>query len=146
MKTITRILAAVMLLCMALTLCACGETQPTTAAKPATQPTTAAKPTTPPTTVPPTTVNDGKVEYVVTVLYPDGTPVVGKSVIVCDTTGMCSMPAQTDENGVAVIRMPEQDNYGAKMISTVEGYEKMEDYVNFESGSREVTITLVPVA
>ena len=54
MKTITRILAAVMLLCMALTLCACGETQPTTAAKPATQPTTAAKPTTPPTTPPET--------------------------------------------------------------------------------------------
>lgn len=147
MKKITRILAAVMLLCMALTLCACGEDQPTTTTTKAPEATTTVPAPSTTVTVPPTTVNDGKVEYIVTVLYPDGTPVVGKSVIVCEKGegGMCSMPSKTDENGVAVIRMEEKDIYGAKLVGTVEGYQKMEDYVYFEAGSREVTITLVPV-
>jgi hypothetical protein len=58
--------------------------------------------------------------------------------------GKCSMPTATDENGVAVVRFDDLPGCGAKLLSKVEGYQKMEDYVYFEEGSREVTITLVP--
>lgn len=145
MKKVTRIVAAITLLCMALILCACEQTNPTTTGTQAPAATTTAPvPTTDP--VPTTTVDDGKVEYRVIVLYPDGSPVVGKSVAVCENgeSGQCSMPVQTDENGVALVRFYDLENCGAKVLSKIDGYQKMEDYVFFEAGSREVTITLVP--
>ena len=152
MKKITKIVAALLLLSMALTLCACGnDANPNTQPAPTTTqpvPTTTQPVPTPTQPVPTTTVDDGKEEYVVTVLYPDGTPVVGKNVIVCVTTegGACSMPTKTNEAGVAVIRMEPGETMGAKVISTVEGYQKMEDYAYFDGDAKEITITLVPVA
>lgn len=146
MKTMTRILAAVMLLCMALTLCACGEADPTKAPTnaPTNKPTSAPTQPTPAPTQTPTQPDDGQVEYRVTVLYPDGTPVVGKSVQVCHESAGCSFPTPTDANGVAVVRFQDLSGCGAKVMSKIEGYQKMEDYIYFEEGSRELTITLVP--
>lgn len=148
MKKITVILAVLLLLSMALMLCACENDVPTTVATDAPETTTTAPVPTTTQPVPTTTVDDGKEEYLVTVLYPDGTPVVGKNVIVCETgeDGACSMPTKTDDSGVAVIRMEPGSSMGAKVISTIEGYQKMEDYAYFEGDSKEVTITLVPVA
>lgn len=139
MMNFKRFLALMLVLCMGLCLCACGGgntegtvgTQGTTEA---TQPTTQA-------TEPTETTSDGKVDYKVTVLYPDGSPVVGAYVQIC-LEDLCYNPAATDENGVATFRLKEQDGYKTKLAVAVEGYLHA-DYVYFESGATEVTITLV---
>lgn len=137
-----RVLALALVLCMGLCLCACGggeTTQGTNGTTQGTEPTESTTKGTEPTE----STGDGKVEYKVTVLYPDGTPVVGAYVSVC-TDEMCFNPAATDENGVAIFRLAEQDGYKAKLAVPVEGYVDP-DYVHFESGATELTITLVPV-
>lgn len=137
-----RIFVMMLALCMALTLFACGdsnETTPNTTQAPA----TTNKPV--PTTTVPATTSDGKVDYTVTVLYPDGTPVVDTWVIVC-TESMCyTSNVPTDANGKVVFRLAEMDGYKAKWDETLAGYQEMTDYIYFETGSKEVTITLVPV-
>lgn len=138
MKKTRMILAAVLALVMMLCLCACGEGQadPTTTAAPTTVPTTAA-----PTTVPPTTQNDGLVEYKITVLYPDGTPAAKVTVQLC-LDDLCQMPVKTDDNGVAIYRMPEMEGYKVKLTKKLDGYIH-EDYIYYEAGAHEITIQLV---
>ena len=136
MKNMTRMMAAVLLLAMALTLCACQTAQPT-------NPVTTTQAPAPTTTVPATTeatdpeetIPEGYADYKVTVLNADGTPAVGQMVIICDEAS-CSFPTETDENGVAVIRREEKEGWKTK----VDGVEM--EYVYFEAGSKEVTITL----
>ena len=144
MKKFTRMMAALLLLTMALTLCACDNDTPTTNGAPEATTTAPVPTTTQP--VPTTTVDDGLDEYTVTVLYPDGSPAVGVKVAVCDAGGNCSIPRKTGEDGVVVISTVTGDSMGAKVIGTVEGYEEMHDYVYFEGDSKEVTITLVAIA
>ena len=137
MKNMKWILVAVMVLATMLSMCACGEATPTTAA-----PTTAAPIVT--TAAPTTTVDDGMADYVVIVKYADGTPAVNLDVQIC-LDDLCYMPDCTDENGMVSFRLAEQDGYKTKPVVTPEGYEVV-DYIYFESGSTEVTIVLVPVA
>lgn len=139
MRKLKRIGMIALVLSLVLCLCACVSSQPTT-------PSTTEKPeattTAPvPTTTVPATTSDGKVDYTVTVLYPDGSPVVGASVQIC-TDEMCYIPELTDENGVVVFRMREKDGYKVKLENALEGYVE-QDYIYFESGSREITIQLV---
>lgn len=139
MKKMRMILVALFVLSTMLCLCACGEAQsnPTT-----TQPVvTTAAPTVAPTTVPATTQDDGLVEYKITVLYPDGTPAAGVKVQLC-LDELCQMPVSTDENGVAIYKMPEQDGYKVKLTKKLEGYVH-DDYIYYESGAKEITIHLV---
>lgn len=141
MRSAKRLLALALVLCMGLCLCACGggETTGTSGTTQGTEPTNStAKPTDPTEST-----GDGKVEYKVTVLYPDGTPVEGAYVQICLDT-LCYNPVATDANGVAIFRLAPQEGYKTKLAMAVEGYEQG-DYINFESGVTEVTITLVPV-
>lgn len=85
--------------------------------------------------------SDGKVDYKVNVVYPDGTPVVGAYVQIC-LEDLCYNPTETDENGVATFRLAQQDGYKTKLAMAVEGY-VWEDYIYFASGETEITITLV---
>lgn len=144
MYNFKRFLALMLVLCMGLCLCACGggdsttkDTEGTSAPTESTKPSETTKPTEPSTA--PT--SDGKVEYKVTVLYPDGTPAAGCYVMIC-LDDMCYTPEAADENGVAVFRLAEQDGYKAKLATKVEGYAEV-DYIYFESGVTELTITLV---
>lgn len=137
MKNFTRILTAVLLLSMALTLCACQPAAPTTT-KPAPEATTTAPtdPTDPTTATPPEeTLPEGYANYKVTVVNADGTPAVGVMVIICDDS-TCSFPTATDENGVAVILRQEKEGWKTK----IDGTEM--DYVYFEGDSKEITITM----
>lgn len=138
MKKTRMILAAVLTLVMMLCLCACGEDQadPTTTAAP-----TTAAPTVAPTTVPPTTKDDGLAEYKIMVVYPDGTPAAGVTVQLC-LDDLCQMPVKTDENGVAIYKMPEMEGYKVKLTKKLDGYVH-EDYIYYEEGAHEITIYLV---
>lgn len=85
-------------------------------------------------------VQEGKAAYQVTVLFPDGTPVAGAYVMICNQDLVYS-PAKTDENGVVSFQLPRQDGYGAKLCVKVDGY-ILEDWVYFHSGATELTIYL----
>lgn len=140
MNNFKRFLALMLVLCMGLCLCACGDggntdtTNGTAGSTEATNGTTQA-------TQPTETTSDGKVDYKVSVVYPDGTPVVGAYVQIC-LDDLCYNPAATDENGVATFRLKEQEGYKTKLAVAVAGYVHA-DYIYFESGSTEITITLV---
>lgn len=142
MYNLKRFLALMLVLCMALCLCACGgEAGSTSGSTKDPENTTAPTQSTAPTTEPTQSTSDGKVDYKVTVLYPDGTPVAGCYVMIC-LDDMCYSPEAADENGVAVFRLTEQDGYKAKLATPVDGYAEV-DYIYFESGVTELTITLV---
>ena len=83
-------------------------------------------------------VDDGKVEFKITVVDANGAPVSGKQVQVCDAEN-CSIPAVTDENGVAVIRFEQSDECKAKIVVPY-GQEDVYEYVYFEAGSTEITL------
>ena len=150
MNNMKRFVALMLVLCMGVCLCACvdaGPTEPSTApsTEPTTQPTDPTTQPTDPTTQP---TDDGKVDYTVTVLYPDGTNVgAGVYVQIC-LAELCYNPVETNENGVATVRLTQQEGYKTKLLMDVAGYtyEVAEDgYVHFAEGSTEITITLVAV-
>ena len=86
-------------------------------------------------------VNDGKVEFKITVVDANGAPVAGKQVQVCDEEN-CSIPAVTDANGVAVIRFEQSDECKAKIVVPY-GQEDVYEYEYFEAGSTEITLVAV---
>lgn len=137
MKNLKNILALALVVVMALSLCACGETagngnESTAATTTAsTQQTTEA------------TEDDGKITYTVTVVDEGGNPVSGAMVQLCDDKG-CN-PKITDENGVATYDLVESE-YHAIFSQTPEGYAEDTTEYYFEDGSYELTITLKAVA
>lgn len=89
--------------------------------------------------------DDGKVLYTVTVVDEEGNPIAGAMVQVCDE-GNCYAPTTTNDEGVAEFRLAESDEYKAKLLTNPEGYEAVDtDYVHFDEGSTEVTLTVKPV-
>lgn len=127
---IRNILAAMLIFCMVLTLCACGnepvsnDTNATTEASGATTETTEK-------------VDDGKVNYKVTVVDQDGNPVAGAMVQMCLET---CFPGLTNENGVAEFSLVEAD-YKVSFVSVPEGYTADAENYYFE-GATELTIVL----
>ena len=92
-----------------------------------------------------TPVEDGKIVYKVTVVDEGGNPVANAMVQVCDDA-TCFAPAPTNADGVAEFRLAEMDGYKTKLVTNPAGYEAVEtDYVSFESGKTEVTLTVKAV-
>ena len=147
MNNFKRILALMVVLCMGLCLCACGGGTDTTGSTQGTQPSgtepTGSQPTgTEPTgTEPSSSVSDGKVDYKVTVVDPEGNPVAGVYVQIC-LEDLCYNPAATNEEGVATFRLNPQEGYKTKLAMKLDGY-VWEDYIYFAEGAYEITITLV---
>lgn len=142
MSNLKRFLALMLVLCVGFSLCACGSGDSNTEGSGSsqnTEPTGTTQGTESTTST--DTTSDGKVDYQVTVVYPDGTPVVGCYVQIC-LEDLCYTPEVTDENGVATFRLKEQDGYKTKLAVAVKGYIHA-DYIYFESGAKEITITLV---
>jgi len=81
-------------------------------------------------------VDDGKIEYKVTLVDANGAPIAGKMVQVCNAS-TCFAPQQTDANGVATFRLEESNEYKAKELTQGD-----DAYVYFEAGATELTITL----
>ena len=140
MSNFKRLLVLVLAMCLCLCVAACGQNA-SGSGDGTSGSSTQGSSTTESTSSSTETTSDGKVDYVVTVVYPDGTPVVGAYVQIC-LDDLCYTPDVTDDNGVVVFRLAQQDGYKTKLAMAVEGY-VLEDYIYFESGATEITITLV---
>lgn len=134
------IIAVLLLLTLALSLCACGG-------QTGTETTTEPEIT---TTEPETTVedvDDGMVDYKVTVVDEGGNPVGNIMLQLCDET---CMPGMADANGVATFHCAENPNYHVTVMENMmpEGYdyatEETEFY--FDDGKLEMTIVLKAIA
>ena len=134
MNNMKKIGMAVLLVCLLLSLCACGgetapETKPVETEAPV-QETEAAIP-------------DGMVQYTVTVVDEGGNPIVGAMVQLCKDS---CVPAVTDANGVATFNLPE-DDYKASMLAMPAGYEYAGEADTFYfEGAFDLTIILKAVA
>ena len=115
------LIAAILCLVMALSLCACGgatapaETKPVETEAPvvATEAPAAQE-----QEVVAEEEETGMVQYTVTVLDEEGNPIVGAMVQLCKDS---CVPAITDAEGVATFNLPE-DDYKASMLAMPEGY------------------------
>ena len=129
-----KIIAMLLVLTMALSLCACGEENAEAEAPVVTE---APAVTEAAETEAPVEEEGG---YTVTVLNEKGEPIVGAMVQLCKEA---CVPGITDEQGVARFNLPE-DTYKVSFLMLPEGYtyadEAQEFY--FEDGSMEMTITL----
>lgn len=133
-----KIVAALLLVCMAVCLCACGgsENEETQGTAPSI--------TLPQVTEPEKTEPQG-VTYTVKVVDEGGNPVAGAMVQLC---AVSCLPKITDAQGVAVYEnMEERSDYKASVTMYPEGYEQLGDIVDhYLDGATEVTITVKAVA
>lgn len=136
MKSLKNIVALLLVLCMALSLCACGE--PADDGVESTADTTASD-----SQQTEEVTDDGKAEYTVTVVDEGGNPVANAMVQICKDT---CLPGVTNENGVAVFSVVEEEGYKVSFMTMPEGYTADAEEFYFESGSTEMTITLKAVA
>lgn len=129
------ILAILLVLCMALSLCACGE--------PANNGAETTVDTTPSTSEQVETTDDGKAVYTVTVVDEGGNPVANAMVQICKD--VC-LPAMTNAQGVAVFSVVEEEGYKVSFMTMPEGYIADAEEFYFDAGSCEMTIVLKAVA
>ncbi len=131
-----RIIALLLLLCLALGLCACTSVQE--------QPTT--EPTTAPTAAPTTEPTEPEPNYFITVQDTDNNPLAGAIVQMCKLgdDGSCT-PATTptDAEGKVSFALEEHD-YKVSFIVLPAGYTYTDDVQEFyfEEGSNELVIYL----
>lgn len=142
MNHFERLLAAVLVLCMALSLCACGNAEDNSAAttEPAATEIVEVTEAVQETEAQEETLPEGMTVYTVTVVDEAGSPISGAMVQIC--LDSC-YPGITDENGVATFTVAEAD-YKASILSMPAGYtySTEEEAFYYEAGSTNVTITL----
>lgn len=141
MKTMKILSVIAVLLCMMLSLCACGSSTPTATEAPETEAPVVE------TEAPVETeavVPEGMAVYKVKVVDEAGNPVAGAMVQICKDS---CVPGATDAEGVATFTVAE-DDYKASMLTMPAGYEYAEetDAYYFEDGAYEVTIVLKAAA
>lgn len=137
MKTIKNIAALLLVLCMALSLYACGGNNAEATEAPTEAPATEA----PTEAVPETEAADsGLTNYSVTVVDEEGNGIAGAMVQICLDT---CFPGMTNESGVAEFNVQEAD-YKVSFLAMPAGftYSTEEQEFYFEHGSTELTITL----
>ena len=133
-----KILSVCLLLCLLVSLCACGETEPATTEAPTEAPTTEA-----PTEAP--TEDDGMATYTAKVVDEGGNPIAGALVQICKDD---CFPGMTDEQGVASFQRAETEGYKISFIELPAGYDYTTEETDFyfEGDAKELTITLKAVA
>lgn len=138
-----KLIAALLLICMVMGLCACGGNAPEATTEAPTEATTEA-PTEAEVTEEPT-VADGMAVYTVTVVDEGGNPISGAFVQICKDD---CFPGSTDENGVATFTRPESQGYKISFISVPVGYDYTDENTEFyyEGDAKELTVTLKAVA
>ncbi len=93
-------------------------------------------------------VDDGMVDYTVTVTDEEGNPVVGASLQICDENNCLPSMTPSDENGVIVFHVEEAE-YKVSFLALPEGYAYVDEAVTdfyFESGAKEITVVIKAVA
>lgn len=138
-----RFFATILMLCMVLTLTACGgngsgdtekDSQNSESEMNEDKNTEESKDT---------QADDGKVLYKVTVVDEGGNPVTGAMVQMC--LDSC-VPSRTGDTGVAEFNLVEEDGYKVEILMLPEGYEAIStEPVYLESGQTELTITVKAV-
>lgn len=128
---IKRFLCFLLIACLLLSLCACGQA----AAEP--------KDSTPAVTTEGATesADDGKVTYTVKVVDEGGNPVANAAVQICKDS---CLPGMTNAEGVATFRVAE-DAYKVSFMAMPAGFEAETEEFYFEDGAYELTITLKAV-
>lgn len=132
-----------LVLCLVLSLCACGGSKAPATEAPATEaPATEAPVVEEPETE--ATLAEGMAVYTITVVDEGGNPIAGAMVQMCKDS---CIPGMTDGNGVATFTMTE-DDYKVSFLTMPAGFELVDETSEFyfESGSTEMTITLKAVA
>ena len=137
MKNIKNILALILVLCMALSLIACGQAPEA----PETVATTEA--TNAPETTEAAPIDDGKTEYKVIVVDEGGNPVANAMVQICKDS---CLPGMTNAEGVATFNVAEEEGYKISFMTMPAGYEADAEEFYFEAGATEITIVLKAVA
>lgn len=141
MKTMKIMGIIAVLLCMMLSLCACGSSEPAPTQAPETE---APVVETEAPVETEATLAEGMAVYTVKVVDEGGNPVASAMVQICKDS---CVPGMTDAEGVATFTVAE-DDYKASMLTMPAGYEyaeEVEEYY-FEDGAYEVTIILKAVA
>lgn len=129
-----RLISVVLLLALAVSLCACGSKAPS---EPSTQPSSV--PTAPSESAPSEpTLPEGTKVYTVKVVDGDGKPVAGVVVQWCLDT---CFPGVTNAEGEAKYTAPEAD-YHVSLNSVPAGFAADATEYSYEAGSYELTITL----
>lgn len=146
MKNFRKIFAALLMVCMMICICACGNDGATNQGSENNKPGSEVESTLGSDKEnEKESVDDGKIEYIVKVVDADGTPIANVYVQLCDD-GSCYLPVATDASGVATFRMDE-GTYKAAVSVTPEGYVDVAgEYFYFDGDSTEVTITLQKAA
>ena len=117
-----KMISVMLLLCLVLGLCACGQSGTETTTEPTTTESVAED------TTEKSTENDGMAAYKVTVTDEGGNPVVGAMVQICKDD---CFPGVTDAEGVATFTRPETEGYKVSFISLPEGYEYLDEETDF---------------
>ncbi len=138
------ILTVLLLLCMVLCLCACGnnETANNDAVTdpPATDPIATNPVETDPVETEPS-IPEGQAQYTVTVVDEGGNAIAGAMVQICKED---CFPGVTDAEGKAIFTRPETEGYKISFISVPAGYDYTTEETDFyyEGDSKEITIVL----
>ena len=140
---IKKISLLALVLCLALSLCACGGSEAPATEAPATEaPATEAPATEAPETE--AALAEGMAVYTITVVDEGGNPIAGAMVQMCKDS---CIPGMTDANGVASFTMAE-DDYKVSFLTMPAGFELVDETSEFyfESGSTEIILTRKAVA
>ena len=138
------ILTVLLLLCMVLCLCACGnnETANNDAVTdpPATDPIATNPVETDPVETEPS-IPEGQAQSTVTVVDEGGNAIAGAMVQICKED---CFPGVTDAEGKAIFTRPETEGYKISFISVPAGYDYTTEETDFyyEGDSKEITIVL----
>lgn len=135
MKKMKNILAMLLVLCMALSLCACGNTDNTPETTAATTPSTSEATE--------DTKDNAQAGYKVTVVDESGNPIADAMVQICKDS---CLPGKTDANGVVTFNVAQDEGYKVSFMFMPEGYTADAEEFYFEAGATEMTITLKAAA
>ena len=142
MRNMKSMIAMALLLCMVLSLCACGKEPAGGTEAPQTQGTEPQQ-TTENTADTTAAAEDGKVTYTVTVVDEGGNPISGAMVQLCKDT---CYPGVTNESGQAQFSLAE-DTYKVSFLQLPNGFAYVDaEEFYFDGDATELTITLKAVA
>lgn len=136
-----KLIALLLALVLALSLCACGESgQGETPAEDTTGNTENLQESTQESTE--AVIPEGMAQYKVKVVDDAGNPVVGVMIQVC-TDETCLIPVKTDDAGVATFPVAQIGEYHANFLPGIpEGYTADAEVFYFAAGETELTIQL----
>ena len=142
MKNFKKIFATILMVCMMLSICACGNDNPDGSGSHEFESGSEAD----------TTVDsgkgsedDGKIVYTIKLVDESGAPIADTFVQLCDEKS-CYAPVKTDANGVAEYKMAEGEYKAAVTIMPAGYQDVIGEYFYFEGDATEVTITLKKAA